>query len=192
MGAIFLVHSHQDADLASEIRADLEAAEFEVWSDDSSEVGTTAWFQDMRQIVKAVRGVVVLMSPNAATAQNVEDIIGIARLMHQPIFPVLVAGELRRAKPLGLKVENYFDLRQDYNEGIEALIESLARFFDQKEGETEEEPEDEEEEEEREETNPRWDDWREDDDDWAADDQDVFLDQQIARYRLDQDEADNT
>src|SRR5687768_10201610 len=105
MNDIYLNYSHSDTETARRIYEEFTAAHLKVWVDADYEPGSADWKQATRLALKASKCMVVLLSPNAARSEFVEEMVGYARLSHLPIFPVLVNGELRRATPLGLKVE---------------------------------------------------------------------------------------
>lgn len=135
MSDIYLNYSHADVDAAHQLYTALTEANFRVWVDNGMEPGSAEWRQAARQALKESSCMVVLLSPNAARSEPVEEIVGFARISRKPIFSALVAGELRRATPLGLKVEQYVDLREMTADGISTLMANIMAVIEHLENE---------------------------------------------------------
>lgn len=130
MSDIVLIASRKDARAMRKVYTDLEEADFTVWSDEDMDQGSPEWEQFIRHAIKNSECVVVLLSPNAAESQWVEESISYARLNRQMIFVALFEGELRRSTPLGLKVEQYADLRHDYDSEMEDFVQLINGFIE--------------------------------------------------------------
>lgn len=183
MSDIVLIASRKDTNAMRRVYDDLEEADFTVWVDEDLEQGSPEWEQSMRHAIKNTECIVVLLSPNAAESQWVEEAISYARLNRQMIFVALLEGELRRSTPLGLRVEQYADLRHDYDSEMEDFVQSINAFiegWDQADEEEDDYDDDEYDEEDDFDDGIDWDDWSDEDDDWdggessfAREDEDV-------------------
>lgn len=170
MSDIVLIASRKDAVAMRKVYDDLEEADFTVWTDEDMEQGTPEWEQSLRHAIKNTECVVVLLSPNAAESQWVEEAVSYARLNRQMMFVALLEGELRRSIPLGLRVEQYADLRYDYDSEMEDFVQTINAFI---EGWDLEEDDDEFDDDEYVDDDDYddgidWDDWSDEDDDWDS------------------------
>lgn len=171
MSDIVLIASRKDTNAMRRVYADLEEADFTIWVDEDLEQGTPEWEQTMRHAIKSAECVVVLLSPNATESQWVEEAISLARLNRQMIFAALIEGELRRATPLGLRVDQYADLRYDYDSEMEDFVQSINAFiegWDQEEEDDYDEDDVEFDDEDDYDDGIDWDDWSDEDDDWEG------------------------
>ncbi len=170
MSDIVLIASRKDAIAMRKVYDDLEEADFTVWTDEDMEQGSPEWEQSLRHAIKNTECIVVLLSPNAAESQWVEEAVSYARLNRQMIFVALLDGELRRSTPLGLRVEQYADLRHDYDSEMEDFVQSINAFIEGWDLEEEEDEFDEDEFDEEDDYDDGidWDDWSEDDEDWEG------------------------
>jgi hypothetical protein len=130
MSDIYLNFSRADEEIARKIYEDLEDAEFDVWTDEDYEPGTPTWTTAMRTAIKEAECMIVVLSPNAAKSMPVEEAVSVARLNHLAIFSVLVEGELKRATPIGLRVDDFLDLRENYDTEIANLIENIETLLE--------------------------------------------------------------
>jgi hypothetical protein len=127
---IVLLYSHADDVIAQRVLDDLDDAEFDVWTEDELNPGSAEWKQSIRSAIKASEVVIVLMSPHATRSSSLEEAIGIARLNKAMFFPVLVDGELRQSTPAGLRVDQFTDLRGNYDDGVDELLDMLDDYFE--------------------------------------------------------------
>jgi hypothetical protein len=130
MSDIYLNFSHADMEIARQVYDILTAANFHVWVDAEYNPGSAEWKQASRAALKNSGCMVVLLSPSAARSEWVEEMVGYARLSHITIFPILIAGELRRATPLGLKVDSYTDFRERKPEELKKLMDHVNHFLE--------------------------------------------------------------
>lgn len=130
MSDIVLLYSQMDHTLAGRLLDDLDEAEFDVWTDEEFTAGSAEWKQAVRSAIKDSECVIVMLSPGAAKSNHIEEAVGIARLNHTMIFPILIDGELRQSTPAGLRVDQFTDLRGSYEDGIGELLGLLEDYFE--------------------------------------------------------------
>lgn len=129
MSDIYLLYSNADEAIARKIFESLEAAKYVVATANDDDYSTADNKRAVRDTVRDASSLVVVLSPNATRSEYVEDAVALARLKHLPTFPVLIEGELRRATPLGLRVGEYVDCREDFDGAMKFLMGKLAEFF---------------------------------------------------------------
>ena len=126
--SIFMSYAHEDRELVERLRADLQAADFNLWIDHKGlKVGQKNWEREIRQALAAADGVIYIGSPEAADSNFVGAEIAIAEEKKKPIFTVWAAGEAwTDSAPLSLVKAQYADLRgAAYAAGVAELIASL-------------------------------------------------------------------
>jgi len=93
MTQLFLSHSHTDLACAERIRADLEAAGYEVWKDTQSIApGSPSWVRAIDSGVRGSAGIIVVWSAHAAASEWVEREILFAQRLKKTIYPVICDG----------------------------------------------------------------------------------------------------
>jgi hypothetical protein len=127
--AIFLSYSRRDGKLVERLRADLQAAGFNLWIDRKGlKVGQSNWQREIRKALSAADSVIYIGSPTAADSDYVGAEIAIAKEKQKPIFCVWADGSAwSDSAPLGLVMAQYADLRGDaYAAGFAELVASLG------------------------------------------------------------------
>ena len=93
MTQLFLSHSHADLACAERIRADLEAAGYEVWKDTQSIApGSPSWVRAIDTGIRGSAGIIVVWSANAANSEWVERELLFAQQLKKMIYPVICDG----------------------------------------------------------------------------------------------------
>lgn len=126
--AIFLSYSRRDAKLVERLRADLQAAGFNLWIDRKGlKVGMGNWQREIRKALTDADAVIYIGSPPAADSDYVGAEIAIAKEKQKPIFCVWAEGAVwSDSAPLSLVMAQYADLRGDaYAAGFAELVASL-------------------------------------------------------------------
>jgi formylglycine-generating enzyme required for sulfatase activity/energy-coupling factor transporter ATP-binding protein EcfA2 len=126
--SLFISYSRQDSKFVERLRADLQAADFNLWIDRKGlKVGQKNWEREIRKALTTADAVVYVGSPHASDSNYVGAEITIAEAKYKPIFCVWAAGELwADSAPLSLVKAQYADLRNNsYNDGLAELIVSL-------------------------------------------------------------------
>lgn len=126
---IFLSYSHLDAEIMQRLHADLRAAGFAVWIDEGLEPGTPHWQAAIEEAIAQARCLVVILTPNAKASHWVQSEISYARELGHPIYPLLAAGDVRSAVPIGLVNAQRVDIRQGYGAVANALLPALHNYL---------------------------------------------------------------
>ena len=122
---IFLSYALKDGtEAAARLRSDLMSAGFSVWQDIEDMQGGKAWKAQLRQALREVDAVVVLLTPEAVASKYVEWEIEMAQMVEKTIFPVLVLDceipeELRPLHYRNLSVE------ENYSSELLSIIKDL-------------------------------------------------------------------
>ncbi len=100
------------------------SAGFSVWQDIEDMQGGTAWKAQLRQALREVDAVVVLLTPEAVASKYVEWEIEMAQMVEKTIFPVLVLDceipeELRPLHYRNLSIE------ENYSSELLSIIKDL-------------------------------------------------------------------
>lgn len=125
---IFLSYSHDDREHMHKVRAALQEANFEVWTDEQIEPSRD-WAEAVAQMIKNSGCVVAILSENAAESTWVGRELGYAEANETRIFPLLVYGEEEnKCVPLRLINHQFIDVRRDFDE-IKKLIRAIRDYL---------------------------------------------------------------
>jgi multidrug transporter EmrE-like cation transporter len=124
---VFLSYSHKDADLMRQVRDDLRAAGFAVWTDENLEPGTPLWKDSIEHAIEGARFLIVILSPDAKQSMWVKREIEYASAQNLPIYSLLSRGDEQNAIPFALIGSQYIDIRSDYQTGVTRLIETIRK-----------------------------------------------------------------
>jgi DNA-binding CsgD family transcriptional regulator len=125
MADVFLSYHHSDRELMKKLRSDLKFSGFSVWSDERLKAGSKNWRAAVAKQIEATRTVVVILSPSAKSSQWVANELAYASVFQKTIFPVIALGNNRTSIPIDLISYQFFDVRNDYEEGKNLLVEAL-------------------------------------------------------------------
>ncbi len=123
---VFISYSRRDRDTMRLIRSALEKAQFTVWSDESLEPGSPSWKSDVQQAIEGAGCVVAILSPDAKDSEWVSEELGYARIQKCRVFTVLARGDESNAIPFGLAGIQWMDMRADYDEGMQEIMQESA------------------------------------------------------------------
>lgn len=125
MADVFLSYHHSDRELMRELRSDLKNSGLTVWSDERLKAGSKNWRAAVAKQIEAAGCVVVILSPSAKKSEWVANELAYASVFQKTIFPVIALGNNRTSVPIDLISYQFFDVRDDYEEGKELLVEAL-------------------------------------------------------------------
>ena len=122
----FLSYSHHDTDIMRRVRSDLNEAGLHVWTDESLVPGTPSWKNAIEDAIQNTMTLVVLLSPDAKHSDWIEKEIEYATACNVKVLPILVRGtDEISAVPFELINVQRIDIRQNYDNGINRLIETI-------------------------------------------------------------------
>ena len=127
MKQIFLSYARKDGKVAaSRLRSELQRVGFEVWHDIEDMQGGLAWKEQLRQAIRKVDVVLVLMSPAAVESRYVEWEWETAITVEKKVIPLLISV---CEVPRELKDLHYHNLstEQEYVLGFASLIRDLTQ-----------------------------------------------------------------
>ncbi len=125
---LFISYARADFTLVERLRADLQAAGFNLWIDRKGlKVGQSNWQREIRKALTNADAVIYVGSPTAADSDHVGAEIVISKEKHKPIYCVWADGTLwSDAAQIGLVMAQYADLRAGaYAAGFAELVDSL-------------------------------------------------------------------
>lgn len=124
---VFLSYSHQDAEIMSLIRENLQKAGLSVWTDEGIEPGTPFWKDAIEEAIEKSHCLVVILSPNAKKSIWVKRELDYAEMHTKRIFPVLGKGNEKNAIPFSLVGSQYIELKNRAKIG--ALIATIRGYI---------------------------------------------------------------
>lgn len=128
MTKVFLSYARADGQTAAaRLRAELSRSGFEIWQDTQNMEGGQAWKDQLRQALREVDAVVVLMTPGSVASKYVEWEWEMAQMADKRVIPLLmlpcdVPAELGRLHYHNLSEE------QGYIMNLAGLINDLQRL----------------------------------------------------------------
>jgi TIR domain len=125
---IFLSYSHKDIEIMRQVRTDLDASGFHVWTDETLVPGTESWKNSIENAIQNTHALVVILSPDSKQSVWVERELDYAHACNVPIFPLLARGDTEvSAIPFQLINVQRADIRLNYHEGIQGLITAIRQ-----------------------------------------------------------------
>jgi serine/threonine protein kinase len=124
---IFLSYSRADSDLMARVRDELSSSGFKVWTDGNLTPGTPSWKDGIEQAIEGAGCVVVILSPDSKQSEWVKRELDYALAYGLPIFPVLARGDERSAVPFALISTQRVDIREQYAQGIQNLMNAIRQ-----------------------------------------------------------------
>lgn len=128
MRQIFLSYARKDGkDVAAKLRNELERIGFEVWRDIEDMRGGQAWKEQLRQAIKTVDVVLVLLTPGAVASKYVNWEWETAITVDKQVIPLLI---MPCEVPSELASLHYHNLstNQEYILGFASLIRDLTQI----------------------------------------------------------------
>jgi hypothetical protein len=129
MGYLFISYSSLDQDFVNRLLPSLNAAGYETWVDREAIHGGTMW---RRQIVEGITGadaVLLLLSPNSVTSDNVRKELDIADEAKKPLLPIeAVRVVIPKEMTYQLAGVQRIDLATNFDRGVTRLLEALRQI----------------------------------------------------------------
>ncbi len=123
---IFLSYSHQNTEEATKLRAKLEECGYSVWIDQKIRGGDD-WEDAIKDALRKVTDLVVLLSPQAADSEWVGQEVWAARHTNKKTHPVLIKAFDGRPYPLWAQdIQHYDFIGQPYEQAFKELCISLT------------------------------------------------------------------
>lgn len=138
MADVFLSYHHSDREIMRRLRSDLKSSGISIWSDDRLKQGSSNWRAAVAKQIESARSVVVILSPSAKNSLWVANELAYASVFQKTIFPVIALGNSRTAVPIDLINYQLFDMRKDYSEGKNLLVDALKIHLTKEEPKIEE------------------------------------------------------
>lgn len=85
---IFVSYSRNDNDVVGRVAGALEARNIDLWLDIEDIAGASFWSEKIVDAIQNSAGVLLLLSPDSASSDNVSKELSIALEEHKPILPV--------------------------------------------------------------------------------------------------------
>lgn len=127
---VFLSYCRRNAVKMRRLRADLIAAGFNVWTDESLQPGTPSWLYAIDSAIRSAMCVLVLLTPDARKSEWVDKELATAKIHRKEIIPLLAQGNEQTALPLLLSSTQYLDIRseKDYKKALHKLTTVLGNL----------------------------------------------------------------
>jgi gamma-glutamyl hercynylcysteine S-oxide synthase len=129
MPHVFLSYSRADDDLMNQLRADLRAGGFDVWTDTGIKPGTPSWKRAIEDAIRGAGCVVAILSPDAAQSRWVREELDFAEAQGKQIFLILARGDKDDSVPFGFSTHQWVDIRRDYVPIKDVLIPALRDYL---------------------------------------------------------------
>lgn len=121
---IFISYSHSDSDFANRLEADLRQRDFDTWMDRRGLAGGHKWRRELQNAIDRSHVLLVVLSPEAVDSEYVQSEYGYATDEGKTVIPIY----FRPCKiPMELRGIQWIDFQQSYEQGLEALVQDLAR-----------------------------------------------------------------
>lgn len=104
-------YSPRDRGLMQRLSADLKQAGVRVWTGDHLKFESDYWLSSIEQALAQAKGLLVLMTPEAAHSPEVRLTIQLAKRQQLAIYPILMRGSDETSIPDGLRDHALIDLR---------------------------------------------------------------------------------
>jgi DNA helicase-2/ATP-dependent DNA helicase PcrA len=124
----FISYSRKDIEHATKINARLNAQDIRTWQDTSDIDAGEYWDDEIEGALSSatLSHVLVLISQNSINSENVKNEIVYALNEQKQVIPVII-GDFDKL-PLNLVRRHYIDLRLDFDDGIEELLEIFSQY----------------------------------------------------------------
>jgi hypothetical protein len=127
---IFLSYAREDSEIALKLTRDLKAAGVPIWLDQLDIPPGKRWDRAVEAALQGSKCLLVLLSPNSVSSENVMDEVSYAMEEEKQIVPVIVQ---KCRLPLRMRRLQFIDLTRDYNASLEQLLRVLGNGRDRKE-----------------------------------------------------------
>jgi len=126
---IFLSYARADSEIALKLTRDLKAAGVPIWLDQLDIPPGERWDRAVEAALESSKCLLVILSPNSMSSENVMDEASYAMDEKKEIVPVIV----QQCKlPLRMRRLQFIDFTRDYNASLKQLLTVLGNDTDQK------------------------------------------------------------
>ncbi len=121
---LFISYAREDAAFALRLATDLRAAGVSIWIDQLDIPTGARWDRAVQTALENCARFLIILSPASTASENVQDELALALDENKIIVPVLH----RECKtPLRLRRLQRIDFTQDYQRGLQKLLEDISR-----------------------------------------------------------------
>ncbi len=125
---IFLSYSRSEATFALKLATDLRQREVDLWIDQLDIPTGERWDQAVEDALKKSNALMVILSPDAVSSNNVLDEISYALEENKKIIPVV---HKSCKLPLRLRRLQFIDFEKGYDNAFSKLLVSLGKKIDE-------------------------------------------------------------
>lgn len=122
----FLSYSRKDKDIMLKVKADLEAADLKVWTDEELEPGTDKWEREISKAIKQSFCLIVLLSSTSIDSEWVNRELAYAEEQSVPIIPCKIKPV--DETPIRIVSRQRVDLIEEYDQHLPRLIEAVRDY----------------------------------------------------------------
>lgn len=124
---IFISYSHSDNDFVDQLEADLRQQGFATWMDRRRLAGGHKWRRELQDAIDRSHVLLVVLSPEAIASEYVQTEYGYATDEGKIVIPLYY----RNCKvPMELRGIQWVDFQDNYQQGLESLVQALAGKLD--------------------------------------------------------------
>ena len=129
-GHVFMSYSRRDDAVMRRIVTHLREQGLNIWVDhEKLTPGTAVWEARIEKALTGASAVIVILSPDSRNSKWVRREISFAEQYEKPIFPVLVRGDEDTSIPIRLITNQYVDLRQNEEMGLNSLSRAISSYL---------------------------------------------------------------
>lgn len=126
MGDVFLSYAHRDVEIARRIRERLEGAGFTVWQDREHLQAGEEWQEAIQRSLEHASVVILLLSLSSANSPYVAREYRAALEERKPLYVALVEHLPHYEIPEDLRPLHYIDLTENFDAGIQTLVNAVG------------------------------------------------------------------
>lgn len=127
MSQIFISYSRRDKDFVDRLARDIEAVEFDVWTDRADITGGEDWYRAISRAIRKCSSFLLVLSPNSSGSEKVAQELSLADKYGRHIVPLMCEScEVSEDLELPLARRQTIDFTGDYDEALRRLLASLA------------------------------------------------------------------
>jgi hypothetical protein len=123
-GEFFISYSHEDIRFATRLQRDLEAAGRTVWRDEVSIPLGVNFEKEIKNRLKSIKKVLVILSPDSAESIYVRGEFDIALEMGKKVIPII---HRKCDVPLALRGLQHIDFRYAHKAGVATILDGPSK-----------------------------------------------------------------
>jgi hypothetical protein len=127
---IFLSYARADSEIALKLTRDLKAAGVPIWLDQLDIPPGERWDRAVEAALESSKCLLVILSPNSVSSENVMDEASYAMDEKKEVVPVIIQ---QCKRPLRMRRLQFIDFTGDYNTSLKRLLGVLGKGSDRKE-----------------------------------------------------------